>query len=103
MRGRVICEAKRIRSHLLLLRLGERLPSLIPSICAKTGTLLPIDATMQICRTGCRAPLQHLPLLVLVLARLWRAGRFIGFFNNLLERRRTPDTARPCFGDYPKQ
>jgi hypothetical protein len=68
MGGRVICEAKRIRSHLFLLRIRERLPNLVTSIGPRAGTLQPIDATMQICRTDCPASLYHSPAEVPPLA-----------------------------------
>jgi hypothetical protein len=44
--GTAICEAKRIWSRLLLLRLWERLPDLMPPVRLGAGTLQPIDATM---------------------------------------------------------
>ncbi len=71
MGGRAICEAKRIWSHLVLLRLWERLPDLVPPVRLGAGTLQPIDATMQICRTGCLASLYHPPAEVLPPAGSW--------------------------------
>jgi hypothetical protein len=52
----VICETKCIRSHYLLLAREKSLPDLALSFRTRAGPLQPIDATMQLCRTGYPAP-----------------------------------------------
>jgi hypothetical protein len=53
----VICETKCIWSHYLLLDWEKSLPHLVPSLRKGAGPLLPIDATVQLCRTDYPAPL----------------------------------------------